>query len=864
MTPVLRELQRRLSALDGERKRIAREIETLREREAAALALAATATAADDTENTGVMSAAEKVALFLGLFGARRSVYPRFWSNPKTGKKGYAPACDNEWRRGVCGKPRVKCAGCGQQRFPALDAAAAERHLRGKHTIGVYAIREDGGCVFLAADFDGEGWRAEVTAYRDAGRRCGVEVWVERSRSGKGAHAWIFFAEPVPAVLARRLGSVLLSLATAAHPTFGTGAYDRMFPNQDVLPPGGFGNLIALPLAKEPRAAGNCVFLDGRLEPERDQWAVLAKARDGRLSRERLDEVLARVGPMAEAQSGQGVPGATPTGGASGEEAQALVLESEEAVLDLSRPKITRGLLAGVVTVRLDSRVHVPRPLPPAVLAALRRLVTFPNPVYHEKLRLRFSTHGTPRFIFAGEWHADRLVLPRGTLDAALRILEAAGAEVVLQDARPEGARVTWKFGGGLRMAQERAVKALMEHEHGVLCAPPGAGKTVMGCALAARCKMATLVLVHRSVLLDQWRNEAMRFLGLKRREIGVWRGATRRLAGRFDIVMLPGVARMENYASLFSGYGLVIVDECHHVPAVSFEALMKACPVRRIVGLTATPARKDRLEKLLYLQCGPLRHVWSERDDIAGDDGGVRAPARIVRVRQTGFRMPQPQSSTAAALMPGKEPPLLHEVWDALTNDGARTRLIIADIRECLAEGRCPLVLSDRKLHLEKIAALLVADGVAVEWKSESDGAVGSVKATLFRLDGSVGKRVRDRMRADMETHFASGGRFVLLATASLVGEGFDLPRLDTLFLAMPLSFKGRLVQYAGRLHRAHELKREVRVYDYADDLPLTRAMFRRRSGAYREMGYRMMMDGEPGVTGASDTAAGQLGMGL
>jgi superfamily II DNA or RNA helicase len=337
-----------------------------------------------------------------------------------------------------------------------------------------------------------------------------------------------------------------------------------------------------------------------------------------------------------------------------------------------------------------------------------------------------------------------------------------------------------------------------------------------MGCALIARHRTSTLVLVHRTVLLDQWRKELGRFLGIvKRKEIGVWRGATRRLTQKLDIAMLPSLARVEDHAAFFQGYGLVVVDECHHVPAVTFEALLKACPSRKILGLTATPLRKDGLEKLIHLQCGPVRHTIQ----TTTDDG---AP-RTVYVRRSSFHMPD---------VLGQRPPL-YAVWEALVADAGRTKQIAGDIRAALHEGRCPLVLSDRKTHLEKFEAELMAQ-------------IGLSDTAIYRLESGIGKKQRQAIREDIDRRFEGGKQFVLLATASLIGEGFDLPRLDTLFLAMPLSFKGRLVQYdAGRLHRSHADKREIRVYDYVDEgNPLTMAMFRRRSGAYRQMGYRVAMD--------------------
>lgn len=748
---------------------------------------------------------AEKISLFLDLFGTRRSVYPQRWENGKTGKSGYSPACNNDSfanrQSGICRKPKVKCSECPHQRFPPLDERAVESHLRGEQTLGVYAIGTDDTCRFLAADFDGEGWRDDVVAYREAAERVGIAVAIERSRSGNGAHAWIFFAEPVPAATARRLGTILVAKASALRPTLGLGAYDRLFPNQDTLPVGGFGNLIALPLAKAPRQNGNTLFVDPRMVAFEDQWSYLAGL--PRLSRESLDRTLARVAPVR--------PLASPVQAADASEHQHdFALQNDAMVLDLSHPRIRSGMISGEVTVRLDAQIHVPRSLPIPVLAALRKLATFPNPVFHEKLRLRFATFDTPRFLFAGEWHTDRLVLPRGVLDQSLSLLETAGATVVVQDAREAGTRVPWKIQGELREGQEKAVRKMLTEDNGVLCAPPGAGKTVMGCALIARARTSALVLVHRAVLVEQWRETAMRFLGLKRKEIGLWRGSSPRLTGRFDIAMLPSLIRVENLAAALGGYGVVIVDECHHVPAASFEMVLKACPSRRIYGLTATPKRKDRLEKLLFAQCGPIRHtlVDAPTDEV-----------RTVKVRHT-----------TVALSPDAGPrPPIHVVWEALVQDKSRINVIVADLLSCMAAGRSPLVLADRKVYLDRLQQ---------EFTSRATDVM------CLRLDGQMGKKARSEVLRQVGEHYNEGKTFVLFATASLIGEGFDLPRLDTLMLSMPLSFKGRLVQYAGRLHRRHETKGDALIFDYLDEShAITQAMFRRRLAGYKELGYVVEM---------------------
>jgi superfamily II DNA or RNA helicase len=755
---------------------------------------------------------AEKIALFLDLFGTRRSVFPQRWENNKTGKSGYSPACNNDSfpnrQSGICQKPKVKCSECPHQNFPPLDERAVESHLRGEKTLGVYAIGIDDTCRFLAADFDGDGWRDDVLAYREAAERIGVTVAIERSRSGDGAHGWIFFAEPVPAAAARRLGTILVAKASALRPTLGLGAYDRLFPNQDTLPVGGFGNLIALPLAKIPRQSGNTLFVDSRMEGLADQWSYLAGL--PRLSRETLERTLARIAPVAP------LPVAIQPGAAL-DDNHDFALQKDAMVLDLSQPRIRGGMISGEVTVRLDAQIHLSRSLPTPVLAALRRLATFPNPLFHEKLRLRFPTFDTPRFLFAGEWHADRLVLPRGVLDQSFSLLETAGASVVVQDAREMGARVSWKFQGELREGQETAVRKMLAEDQGVLCAPPGAGKTVMGCALIASARTSALVLVHRAVLVDQWRETAMQFLGLKRKEIGIWRGSSPRLTRRLDIAMLPSLTRVEDLATALAGYGVVIVDECHHVPATSFEAVLKACPSRRVYGLTATPKRKDRLEKLLFAQCGPIRHTLV---DTPSDE------VRTVKVRRTSVALP-PDG--------GPRPPF-HVVWEALVQDESRIGVIVADLLSCAASGRSPLVLADRKVYLDRLQQAFTAKAPSV---------------MCHRLDGQMGKKARSEVLRQIGEYYDEGKPFVLFATASLIGEGFDLPRLDTLVLSMPLSWKGRLVQYAGRLHRRHEAKGAAVIFDYLDENhAITNAMFRRRLAGYRELNYTIEMP--PGDTAA------------
>ena len=736
----------------------------------------------------------EKIDLFLSLFGARRSVYPKLWINLKKGSKGYSPACGNEWVHGLCEKPRVKCSDCPNQNFPTLDHSAVHSHLTGRHTIGTYAIREDDSCIFLAADFDGDGWMQDIEAYRRAAEQMGISVAIERSRSGNGGHAWIFFARPVPAVLARRLGTLIVARASSFHQGMKLSTYDRFFPNQDMCPKGGFGNLIALPLQQEPRKSGHTLFLDDNFEPVSDQWVYLA-------SLPKID--LAELQRLLETSCGH-EKDSQPTESAS--------LNFDEAALNVIPQAVRRGDFKGTLKLVRKSQITIPlADVPTSLGAALKRLGTIANPVFYEKQRFRFSTVNIPRFIFCGEEHDDKLVLPRGTLHDIDKLVSKAGGKVEIIDRRPTPATPDLSFIGTLTAIQNAAVDAMLEHEEGVLVAPPGAGKTVMACAAIVRRRTPTLILVHRKQLLDQWSDRLQNFLGLSKNEIHVL-GKARYPDAPVALGMFPTLARSEFPEALLAKYGHVIIDECHHVPAASFEAAMKCCTARYILGLTATPNRKDGLQKILFLQCGPIRH----RIDLDHSE----EQSRTVFVREFSLRLPAEKDRLP-----------IHQIWEHLIQSGERNRAIASDVSSALKEQRFCALLSDRKEHLNALESLL-----REKWPEES----------VYRIDGSTNQKLRTAILGNLRARAAEERPFVLLATASLLGEGFDMPELDTLFLTMPISFKGRLIQYAGRLHRFSEKKKSVRIYDYVEpDHPLTAQMYRKRTTAYREMGYSIQIVG-------------------
>ena len=552
-------------------------------------------------------------------------------------------------------------------------------------------------------------------------------------------------------------------------------SYDRLFPNQDFLPQRGFGNLIALPLQGRCRRAGTNVFLDpATLEPCPDQWAFLSSIE--RLLPEQLERLLAENEDVSVGAAA-----------ASGRRAQ------------------RDGRMPSEVTYAIGAALAIPKAgLPPFLLAELKHLASLHNPLFYERQRLRLSTHQTPRFIRCYEDDLTHLHLPRGLREQVDSAIRAAGSRLVTRDARPTPDRLSLRFVGNMTALQESALQALLVHDEGVLVAPPGMGKTVIACAVIAARNLPTLVLAHRKPLLEQWRAQLQAALDLAPKQIGQLGGGRRKRMGIVDLAMIQSLKAVDDLEELFRGYGLVVIDECHHLPAFSFEACIRRAPVRHFLGLTATPYRRDGLQEIITMQCGPIRHRIATGDGPAGD------LALELEVRETELSL---DGATEAAIQ---------DVFRQLVEDKARTALVCDDIVEALGDGRRCLVLSQWKEHCR-----LLADGLRARGKAP------------FVLEGGLRKRTREAIIERINSA-APAEELVVVATGQYLGEGFDCPQLDTLFLAFPVAFKGRLVQYTGRLMRAYEAKTNVRVYDYADvPVPVLRKMHTRRLATYKSLGF-------------------------
>jgi hypothetical protein len=674
-----------LSTLDRERSEIANRLGVL---EHAQIGEATRQPPRPAFQVTSAAPTAQKIALFRDLFRGREEVFPRRWENARSGQAGYSPVCRNEWVRGVCGKPEVKCGECPNQAFVPFGDDVLRTHLTGKSagnsidfTAGIYPMLPDETCWFLAADFDKKSWQQDVAAFRDTARAKGVPVAIERSRSGNGAHAWIFFSEPVSAADARRLGSLLITATMERCPDIGFDSYDRFFPSQDTMPAGGFGNLIALPFQSRPREKGNSVFVDDDFRPHNDQWAYLSEI--GRLSRNELLSLVAEA-----ATAGQIFAVQLPSTEEDDEPWTALPSRRGK------EPAI-ESVLPELVEVVLGNQVYIDRSdLPPVLVNRIARLAAFQNPEFYTAQAMRLSTFGKPRVISCAKLFSKHVALPRGCLDDLLRLLADVGVKAKLRDERQQGRPLETRFLGELMAEQKKAVAALLKHETGVLAATTAFGKTVVAANMIAARGRNTLVLVHRRQLLEQWVARLQTFLDIPANEIGVIYGGKKKPTGIIDIALMQSLVRGGVVSDLVANYGHVVADECHHLSAVSFEAIAQQAKAQFVLGLSATVTRKDGHHPIIFMQCGPVRHRVDARTQAA-----ARPFEHMVIFRRTEFRIPRNQ--------PDEKPPI-QDLYAKLTQDAARNDLIFDDILSALEAGRSPVVITERKDHLEMLAGRL------------------------------------------------------------------------------------------------------------------------------------------------------------
>ncbi len=750
----------------------------------------------------------DKIKLFMSLFKGRDDVYARRWENKKKGTSGYSPSCLNEWKPGLCVKPKGTCTGCTHKAYAALTEKVIDNHLRGKIVAGIYPMLPDETCWFLAIDFDDGEWQKDISVLREVCAEFAIPVAIERSRSGNGSHAWVFFESPLTASLARKFGTSLLTYAMQYRHEITFKSYDRFFPNQDTMPKGGLGNLIALPLQKEARKDKNSEFIDQNFEPYPDQWVFLNTIRT--LSEDDVITLSLKLG--------------------QGNELGVLKRDEEETQKpwETTKVKLLKTDFPRQIDIVKANMLFVPKAgISQRALNQLKRLAAFKNPEFYKNQAMRLPTYNKPRIVCCADDTADYLCLPRGCEQDLRSVFDELGMDVNCLDKTNHGKRIDVAFIGNLRNEQPQAVDWLLEHDIGVLSGTTAFGKTVVAIKLIAERKVNTLIIVDRASLIRQWKNKLSEFLaineplpvsdrGVKKRGrkkdrsiIGQLGQGKNSLGGIIDIALMQSLNRKNEVRDCVKDYGMVIVDECHHVASVSFDEILKAAKAKYVYGLTATPIRKDGHHPIIFMQCGPVRY----RDD-AKKQAEKRPFDHFVIPIFTALRVPLDKDEKDVSIQ---------EHYSLMVGSEMRNQQIVDDVVKSHESGRNCLVLTERTNHLELIA-----------------GKLREKIPEVMTLRGGRGTReIAEIFKRISDT--PADKQLTLVATGRYIGEGFDEPRLDTLFLTMPISWKGTLQQYAGRLHRLFEEKREVQIYDYVDiHVSMLEKMYHKRLNGYASIGYK------------------------
>lgn len=773
-------------------------------------------TANEEAENTTInkfSSTDEKIALFRKLFCSRDDVFARRWYSKTAGKSGYQPVCENEWAEGLCDKKAYKCSACPNRKLLPLTDKAIYDHLAGKDeygrdVIGIYPMLDGDTCRFLCADFDDADYEKDVLAYKTVCEELQIPVAIERSRSGSGAHAWILFDEVMLAADARKMGTIILTRAMEKRGEMSFKSYDRLFPNQDTMPSGGFGNLIALPLQGLARKSGNSMFVDDNFVPYPDQWRYLGTVKT--VNTEQVETIISQYGKAGEL----------------GE----LVKETEDKPWETKKKqKLTvLDFPAGLKIVRANM-LYIPLDgLSSPAINAIKRLAAFKNPDFYRAQAMRMPIYDKPRIICCADITEKYLALPRGCETPLLNLLNETYVNYTITDETNPGNNIAVSFNGKLRDEQQIAADELLKNDIGVLSAATAFGKTVIASYLISQRKVNTLILVHTQALLTQWKKSLEEFLHFdiiphempkSRGRRAVWSpvgvlGAQKNtLHGIVDVAIIQSALSDGEAKDFVKDYGMVIVDECHHVSAVNFEKVLKNANAKYVYGLTATPTRQDGHHPIIFMQCGPIRYKVDAKEQAE-----KRPFEHYLIPRFTSFRSVSDKTITA--------------LYKELSDNISRNTLIADDVIETLNEGRTPIILTERREHIETLKSLLVG-------KCENI-------TTLF---GNTSQKEKREMLRKLEA-IPKDEKLIIIATGKYVGEGFDFPRLDTLFLALPISWKGKVAQYTGRLHRNYDGKTEVRVYDYVDiHVPMLEKMYQKRVNGYVSVGYKAKMDAKESV---------------
>ncbi len=773
----------------------------------------------------------DKIAsdFFMMFCRGRKDVYDLRYTNPKTGKNGYYTQCFNRWDRGchIQKKDGVRCKDCELRAYKPVTLPLIKAHMNGtdpngNDVVAIYPMLENNLCQLLVFDFDNhakgaeqedyanidDGWKEEINALRHICKNLDVDAVVERSRSGRGAHLWIFFKEMVPARLARRFGFALLEKGAESVNLKSFKYYDRMIPTQDALPEGGLGNVIALPLQGMALKSGNSAFIDENWNAYEDQLNVLAGTR--RLTRQGIEDYLSLWYSTGSTSEDNGT----------------------DAPWD-KNSEIETGSVKGVVRIVLADRIYIDSTgMSNKTKRQLRRMATFSNKQYFQNQAMDMPNYDESRFIYLGSDEGKYIVLPRGLREEILKKFDNAGISYKIEDKRTKGQELNISFRGELRESQIPAVETMLENETGILHAATAFGKTVVCCDMIARRGISTLILVDRADLMNQWIKRLEEFLDIdeelpeyqtktgrtrKRKSlIGNLQGAHDTLTGIVDVAMIRSLKKKDGFHPKLKEYAQVYFDECHHAASDSAIEVLQEINAKYVYGVTATPKRGDGKEKINEFLLGPIRYRFTAKD--RAEEQNIN---HLVYPRFTRTVKPHHLSKT----------PYGNDAYELIRNNDVRDEQIIRDVADCVQAGRTPVVLTKYVDHAKKLSERL---------KTYAD--------QLILLTGANGTKAR-RAQVEELNKVDDSDSLILVGTGSLLGEGFDFPRLDTLFMATPVSGENVVEQYVGRLNRDYDGKENVIVYDYVDShIPKFDKMYSARLKAYKKIGYELCvnMDGE------------------
>lgn len=773
----------------------------------------------------------DKIAsdFFMMFCRGRKDVYDLRYTNPKTGKNGYYSQCFNRWDRGchIQKKDGVRCKDCELRAYKPVTLPLIKAHMNGtdpngNDVVAIYPMLENNLCQLLVFDFDNhakgaeqedyanidDGWKEEINALRHICKNLDVDAAVERSRSGRGAHLWIFFKEMVPARLARRFGFALLEKGAESVNLKSFKYYDRMIPTQDALPEGGLGNVIALPLQGMALKSGNSAFIDENWNAYEDQLNVLAGTR--RLTRQGIEDYLSLWYSTGSTSEDNGT----------------------DAPWD-KNSEIEAGSVKGVVRIVLADRIYIDSTgMSNKTKRQLRRMATFSNKQYFQNQAMDMQNYDESRFIYLGSDEGKYIVLPRGLREEILKKFDNAGISYKIEDKRTKGQELNISFRGELRESQIPAVETMLENETGILHAATAFGKTVVCCDMIARRGISTLILVDRADLMNQWIKRLEEFLDIdeelpeyqtktgrtrKRKSlIGNLQGAHDTLTGIVDVAMIRSLKKKDGFHPKLKEYAQVYFDECHHAASDSAIEVLQEINAKYVYGVTATPKRGDGKEKINEFLLGPIRYRFTAKD--RAEEQNIN---HLVYPRFTRTVKPHHLSKT----------PYGNDAYELIRNNDVRDEQIIRDVADCVQAGRTPVVLTKYVDHAKKLSERL---------KTYAD--------RLILLTGANGTKAR-RAQVEELNKVDNSDSLILVGTGSLLGEGFDFPRLDTLFMATPVSGENVVEQYVGRLNRDYDGKENVIVYDYVDShIPKFDKMYSARMKAYKKIGYELCvnMDGE------------------